>query len=74
VEHSSQVDSSLEFFFSEAEDSSPEYSSLDNSSPDNSSLGYFFAKNILRWMFLRRKVLGSDDSSPENCSPGYFFA
>jgi hypothetical protein len=32
--------------------------------PNNFSLGYFFARKILRWMIFRRRVLRSDDSSP----------
>jgi hypothetical protein len=54
-------DSSHEKISPEAEDSSPEYSSL----------GYFFARKAGKFfarMILRRKVFRSDDSSLENSS------
>jgi hypothetical protein len=80
AEHSSPDTSSLEDYSledSSLEKISPEWKILrrsilcpDNSSPDNSSLGYFFARKILRRMISCRKVLSSDDSLPENSLPG----
>jgi hypothetical protein len=40
----------------------------DDSSSDNFSLGYLFARKILRRIILRRKVLHSEYSSPDNSS------